>query len=499
MPQERKTVGQAALIEHFGLRLPPPAVESTVGSGSRLTRIEEGRRFEHYARSYDPGDTIVDHLRFALRYEPIDMGVMTAVMRRIPADDVRDWVLSEPNGQYARRAWFFYEWTNRSQLDLPDAGVVRYTSALSPEFHVTSLPIRSVRHKVEDNLLGGPDFCPTVRKTAVITDYLGHHLDQLGRDAVKDCPPDVLARAVNYLFTKETRTSFEIEHEVPSNDKAQRFVKSLQLADRISINRLEDLVELQRQIVDPRYASEDLRNFQNFVGETIGFDYSEHIHFICPKPEDIKNLMSGWQAMSQRLSTDIDPVIAAALISFGFVFLHPFEDGNGRIHRFLIHKVLSDRQYTPEGMLFPVSAAILRDRQGYDRCLEAFSSAIQPHIDWSWTTDKSIVVNNDTADFYRYYDATPQVEYLFGRIENTIEVDLRQELDFIKRFDLAHQAIRQIIDMPDRRARLLTQFILQNNGYLSKAKRRQFEELADSEIEDLEAAIRDAVGLDQSE
>ena len=31
----------------------------------------------------------------------------------------------------------------------------------------------------------------------------------------------------------------------------------------------------------------------------------------------------------------MDPIVAAAVLAFGFVYVHPFEDGNGRIHRYL--------------------------------------------------------------------------------------------------------------------------------------------------------------------
>ena len=489
MVSDIRKIGQAGLIEAFALRGPPPAVESTVGSGTRQTRIEGGRRFEHYTRQYDPGDAATGHLRFALRHEPLDMGVMVAVMRALDPAEVVAWVRAEPTGQYSRRAWFLYEWATGTRLDLPDAGGLNYVPALDPAKHVTGAPIRSLRHKVLDNLPGVPGYCPTIRRTGAIEAAMARHLDQRGRDVLEGCPADLLARAVNYLFTKETRTSFEIEHETPAPGKAERFVACLHQAGQVSIGSQDDLIGLQQAIVDPRYAATGLWDFQNFVGETVGFDYEERVHFICPRPEDLPDLMAAWQAMSARMEGGIDPVVAAALVAFGLVFLHPFEDGNGRLHRFLIHKVLSDRGFTPPGMLFPVSASILRDRHGYDRCLEAFSALIQPWIDWSWQADRTIVVGNETADLYRYYDATPQVEYLFDRIADTIEVDLKEELSFIQRFDAALQAVNRLIDMPNRRAQLFVQLVLQNSGRLSAGKRGLFAELTDSEIARLEAAV----------
>ena len=54
--------------------------------------------------------------------------------------------------------------------------------------------------------------------------------------------------------------------------------------------------------------------------------------------------MQAWMSLTRRvLESRIDPVVAATVSSFAFVFIHPFEDGNGRIHRFLIHYMLSKR------------------------------------------------------------------------------------------------------------------------------------------------------------
>jgi len=64
-------------------------------------------------------------------------------------------------------------------------------------------------------------------------------------------------------------------------------------------------------------------------------DFREHVHFVCPKTEDLADLMNGWMRMMENLRhAKVDPVCAAAAASFGFMFIHPFEDGNGRIHRF---------------------------------------------------------------------------------------------------------------------------------------------------------------------
>ena len=73
-------------------------------------------------------------------------------------------------------------------------------------------------------------------------------------------------------------------------------------------------------------------------------------------------------------------VIAAAVITYSFVFLHPFSDGNGRLHRFLIHYVLAYRGFAPDGVVFPISATLLSRPQDYDASLESFSKALMPLV-----------------------------------------------------------------------------------------------------------------------
>ena len=487
-------VGHAWLRREFGLAVLPPPVASFVISGARRTEVRDRRTLEFYPRPYATDGSAVANIRFALRYEAIDLGCLIGALKAMKRSDLEGWIRSEPTGAYSRRAWFFCEVLAGLELDIDDARMGQYVDALDPGKHVVAPKRRSSRHRVNDNLLGGPGLCPTVRRTDRLTSQIGARVDEEARRLMARYDPIVLTRAVNYLYTKETRSSFAIEGETPSTRRAERFIDALKSAPRFQLDKTS-LVALQGDIVDPRYAARDWRDVQNFVGETVG--YREEVHYVCPRPGDVPFLMDGWMSMSERLMTvDVDPVVAAAVLAFSFVFVHPFEDGNGRIHRFLMHHVLAKRGYGPPGTIFPVSAAILRDRRSYDDVLETFSKPITALVDWHLTPDQDLEVSGSTLDHYRYFDATAFAEYLYDRVADTVRRDLREELGFVAVFDGAFTAVREVVDMPDRRASLLIRLCLQNGGRLSKQRRASFAEITDGEMEAIEAAIRGAMAAE---
>lgn len=158
----------------------------------------------------------------------------------------------------------------------------------------------------------------------------------------------------------------------------------------------------------------------------------------------------------------LDAVIAAAVLAFGFVYVHPFIDGNGRTHRYLIHHVLAQRGFNPAGVVFPVSAAILARIDEYRAALEDYSRRLLPVIDWEPTADSNVKVLNETADFYRFFDAMPHAEFLYTCVKQTIEEDLPRETEFLERYDQFRARIEAIVDMPDRTIDLLFRFLHQN-------------------------------------
>jgi hypothetical protein len=493
-PKDPETpLGQLALYQSLGMSGPLPFVQSCLVAGARRTRETESRQEERYPAEYRTDGTPLGHLRFALRHEPLDLRIVVTAFRAIGEEALSAWVRAEPTGAHSRRAWFLYETLTGRTLDLPAVRTGNYVDALDAKLHFVARPVNSPRHRVRDNLLGTGDLCPAVRRTARLEEMVAQRLDERARTLTAHYDPETLARAVSFLYTKETRSSFAIEGETPTPNREERFLQALQGAANFDPASKGALLRLQGTIVDPRYAAADYRDFQNFVGETTR-RYGERVHFICPRPEDVPALMRGWAELTRRLDSDpLDPVVAAALSAFTFVFIHPFEDGNGRIHRFLIHSVLSRRGYTPEGMIFPVSASILRDRRRYDAALEAFSKPALLATEWTFAESGEVRVQNNTGDLYRFVDATPQVEYLYERVKDTIDVDLKEELDWLVVYEEAFRRVRSVVDMPDRRASLLIRLCLQNQGRLSQTKRPQFAELTDDEIARIEEELQRAM------
>lgn len=138
--------------------------------------------------------------------------------------------------------------------------------------------------------------------------------------------------------------------------------------------------------------------------------------------------------------------------------------------------------------MFPVSAAILERIADYERVLATYSARLLPCIDWETTSDYNVRDKNDTGDFYRFFDATPQAGFLYECVERTINHHLPAEAEFLKRFDAFSRRVQQIADMPDRLVHLLYSFLEQNDGRLSRrARENEFSALTNEETAHIEA------------
>ncbi len=255
---------------------------------------------------------------------------------------------------------------------------------------------------------------------------------------------------------------------------------------------IEELLRLQKIVIeDSRFVPLGLRQEGGFIGVHERATQMPLPDHISARWQDVPPLIEGMIGAYNRLrqGSETDPVILAAMIAFGFVFIHPFTDGNGRVHRYLIHHILADLDFTPKGIVFPVSAVILERINTYRRILESYSRPRLEFIDWRPTAEGNVEVVNDTIDLYRYFDATKIAEFLYECVLETIDIDkvLPEEIRYLEYYDQMKKAINELFDMPDHLADLLIRFLEQNEGKLSKIGReKEFHSLTDKEVAQLE-------------
>jgi hypothetical protein len=323
-------------------------------------------------------------------------------------------------------------------------------------------------------------------------------LAQRAQAVVAEVPRDLLSRTAAFLLLKDSKSSYAIEGERPPQDRIQRWGSAIGEAGRRPIDA-DELLRLQRIVIgDARFVKLGLRQEGGFVGEHERESRMPLPDHISARHEDLPWLIEGMAAFDQGPARGLDAVVAAAVLAFGFVYVHPFEDGNGRIHRYLIHHVLAQRGYNPAGVVFPVSAAILERIDEYKRVLEDYSRRLLPLIRWEPTADGNVRVLNDTADYYRFFDATPHAEFLYACVQRTIDQDLPRETEFLRRYDRFRVQVQNIVDMPDNTIDLLFRFLQQNNGSLSRrARENEFAQLTDEEASSVEAAYAAAFGGEQ--
>lgn len=186
----------------------------------------------------------------------------------------------------------------------------------------------------------------------------------------------------------------------------------------------------------------------------------------------------------QTAEMPLDSVVVAAALSFGFVYIHPFEDGNGRLHRWLIHHVLARGGYSPPNLVLPASVAMLRRVTDYREVLVSYSREVLPLIGWRATRRHNVEVLNDTADYYRFFDATDHAEFLYRCVEETVTRDLPQEVAYLEGYDeFSRRVQEETADMPEGTIALLVRVLQRNEGRLpGRARTREFARLSADEV-----------------
>jgi Fic family protein len=497
LPEPAILAGYSALIDRYDLQIPLPRQLTAIGARRKPASSDRWRLLTN--RQAGPV-ALGEHLEFALKHEGVNLSVLSALFGAASKKDFEAWISAAPGGASTRRVWFLYEWMTKQLLDVPPVPKIRAVPVIDREMQFgLEGGNRSSRHSVVDNLPGTREFCPLVWRTPQLDAFEAKGFDQLARAVVGRTHPDVIARAAAFLLLDDSKKSFFIENERPTAKLVARWAQAISEAGSRPLT-IDELERLQRIVLaDARFIKPGLRKIGGFIGQHDRRTRDPLPVHVSARWDDLPSLMQGLVAYSDRAKVNkVDAVTTAAALAFGFVYIHPFEDGNGRVHRWLFHHILSGAGYNPPGVVFPISSTIYRRMDEYKRVLESYSQPLLEFIDWRPTSDYNVEVLNATADYYRYFDATAHAEFLYECVQQTVERDLPDEVAYLEAYDRYSQRVLQIVDMPNSMVDLLHRFLKQNAGTLSKrARTKEFELLTDEEVEAVEAAYSSSfAGLD---
>ncbi len=486
VPEEGVIVGYGAIIEAYQLAVPVPKKLSFVSTKKRQF---ENEAWKVFPASYIPGESLYKQLIFALKYEGVDLLIFKKLFEILSSVEMEEMIRQEILGQYSRRIWFLYEWLMDEKLNLPDLKTGNLVSLIDEKIQYAIDGVSSPRHKVINNLPGTRNFCPLIRKTEKLEKYIQSNIRQEKSNYLNRVHKDILHRASSYLLLKDSKASFSIEGENPRNNRAARWGIAIGQAGKNELS-IAELDRLQQLIIEnDRFIKMGIRQQEGFIGDRDRQTQEPIPDHVSAKFEDLGDLMEGWiQTQKALTNSRMDPVLVAAKIAFGFVFIHPLADGNGRLHRYLIHHILAEMGYTEQGIIFPVSASILSHITDYAKTLESYSHAVLNFINWKPATNNNVEILNDTIDYYRYFDATVQAEFLYYCVNDTLVNIIPNEVEYLKKYDEFKRFLDNKYEMPDNMVSLLIGFLEQGNGQFSeRSLKKEFSALTKKEVEDIEA------------
>jgi len=485
LPEEGFLIGYALIIDIIGNEtnksIPLPEV---LAIATEKHQRYNSNNWEIFTIRHKPNDNLISHLIFAIKYEGIDLFVIKNLFQLIGKDPVLEMINVEPTSQYTRRIWFLYEWLMNTKLDVPNLKAGTYIEIVNSKFQYTGSVRNSTRHRIKNNLPGVPEYCPMIRRTAKLDRFINENLSEQIEKGLSKHDKELVRRTAAFLLLKDSKASFAIEGEYPPNLRARNWGEIVGQAGKVKltiseIERLQDVV-----IGSKKLKNMGLRKEEGFIGEHDRDTFSPIPDHISAKVNDLPILLKGLIDTNNLLEQkNYDAVLIATTIAFGFVFIHPLSDGNGRIHRYIVHHILAGLGYTKRDMIFPVSTAILERISDYRDVLESYSHPRLDLIEWEETQNHNVKVLNETIDLYRYFDLTKHAEFLYECVEETIKTIIPDELDYIRKYDLLNNFINNKVTLSDNNVDLLIKFLVQNNGKLSKKRRlNEFDELSNEEI-----------------
>lgn len=455
---------------------------------------------------------LVEHLCYAVKNEGIDLSLLSVVLPLfgdIERQKVAAIISEAPKSRdsSARKLGYMYEMLTQQEIPL-DAGTLTktgYDLLFSPDMYYTMLTSGkiSAKYKITDNAIGDiSTLCPVIRRTDELENHCAANYCGQLTGLISRFDEDVVKKACNIAAKDETQHSFIYEKDVKdAASRIEKFQKAMIDMDLTCDYLTENnLVQLQNTITSKYKQDTSFRNYQNFVG---GFFGNRPIVSYLPLRSGLlRGYLSEVGKIYRTLSDPncgLDPILSGSIVSCYFVLAHPFQDGNGRISRFLAQNVWMRRGYNKSNLIIPISEALScsgKNKDNYIRSLQNITKPMMSRIEYRIAHRVSDedeyyepeIIKSDIRT-YAYPDLTEFCETMYNLVKEASEQYLPQTIVKTQITETVKEKLKDGVG--EKRLSKIVDICLANEGVLSKNKRRLFRDIPAETIDTIEKIVCD--------
>ncbi len=268
---------------------------------------------------------------------------------------------------------------------------------------------------------------PPYTVSSKIVSLVAEICEVLGRMSALESPQELRLRRINRI--KTVHGSLAIEGNTLTEDQISAIIDGKQVVAPLrEIQEVRNAVKVYDQFIDWEATNDDdlLKAHEilmtglldapgRYRTKAVGIMGGKDIIHMAPPAGRVLQLMNDLFSWLRR--TDAHPLIASSVFHYELEFIHPFEDGNGRMGRLWQTLILA--QWNPLFADIPVESMIYTNQQAYYTALNKSTNQADcaPFIEFMLENIMSAIKSDQTTEQVTK-QVTEQVARLLKSMDN---------------------------------------------------------------------------------
>ena len=299
----------------------------------------------------------------------------------------------------------------------------------------------------------------------------------------------------NVRSTKKELADALNNNNLKSNKRFRGLVYqySLLLSDEdFTLNEISDFRKAYDLLLSNEIADEDLPDGLMFRKQGVGVRDTSKEKWVHRNEYSEYEIVDFLNKMLNFISHYEAPILLKILAShFMFEYLHPFYDGNGRLGRYIIAKLLKDNLEHVTALTF--SYAVNRNKNKYDKAFASTSHFLNKgEMTYFIDVMLDLIIEGQKTAIEQFKENIAMIETLYGRLENLNLKEHEKNVLFILLQDkvfgneYTRISLRELVEFLPFGRKKLDSIIKKHEDKLHKVKQRPtVYEVKDEFISDL--------------